>query len=434
MENRRLRSLLAVSLGNGLEMYDFTVFALFAIQIGKAFFPSQDPRTSLLAAFATFGAGFLTRPLGAFVLGRLGDRRGRGPAMVLSMALMGLAVTMLALCPGYARIGLAAPLVALTARLLQGFALGGEVGPTTAYLLECAPLHRRAVYVAVQRGTQLVANICGAVIGVVLASLLSPEAFATIAWRIAVGIGAVVAPFALYMRRNVPEPPAEPAALPCAGSALAPAAGAAGLWRTAVACCLVGAGGTISAYVLSYMVTFGQADLHLPARVALAAQTAGCAAGLVAVFGGAMMSDRWGRRRLILLANLLAAALVPLVFLALLQAPRPAEFILATAAVGALLNFGTGAVITVSTESFPRHVRSMATALAYTVPVTVFGGTTQFAVAWLIGATGSAMVPALYAAAALLLSSLALLFLRETAPVRLGLLSNRNEVPLGAHV
>jgi len=421
--------MIAVSLGNALEYYDFTIYALFAIQIGATFFPSHDPQTSLLASLATFGAGFLSRPLGALVIGRMGDRRGRGPAMVLSMALMGFAIALLVLCPGYDRIGYAAPAIAVTSRLIQGFALGGEVGPTTAYMLEWAPLHRRGLYVSLQRATQLLANMAGALAGMLLAALLSAEAFADYGWRIAVGLGAVIAPYAVYARRNMPEPEA-PA--PHLDDTLASQRN--GPVRAALVCLFAGMGGTISAYVLNYMTTLGQSALHLSPTVALTAQAIGCAVGIGAVFCGAALSDRWGRRPLILGGYFIAAVLVPIAFGVLLEHPGPQAFIVATSVVSVLLNLPNAVIITVMAESFPHRVRSLATSLAYTMPVTIFGGSTQFVVAWLTGITGTAMVVAWYASGALLIGCVAVLFLRETAPARLGHLDSAQPTPSASHV
>lgn len=129
----------AVAVGNGLQFYDFVTYAFFASQIGNTFFPSKTAGVSLLSSLATFGVGFLTRPLGAIVIGRFGDRAGRKPAMLLSLCLIGVAVTGLSLTPSYASIGALAPVLVIVFRLLQGFALGGEVGPSTALLLEAAP-------------------------------------------------------------------------------------------------------------------------------------------------------------------------------------------------------------------------------------------------------------------------------------------------------
>jgi MFS family permease len=144
----------AVVAGNALEFYDFLVFSFFAIQIGQVFFPGGSPTASLLKTLAVFGAGFLTRPLGGVVIGPLSDRIGRKPTMLFTFALMGLSVAGLALTPSYAAIGLAAPVLVLVFRLTQGFALGGEVGPTTAFLLEAAPKDRRGLYVSLQHAPQ----------------------------------------------------------------------------------------------------------------------------------------------------------------------------------------------------------------------------------------------------------------------------------------
>jgi MFS family permease len=141
------RHVAAVCVGNALEFYDFVTYAFFAAQIGRCFFPSNARDLSLLASLATFGAGFLTRPLGAWVIGRMGDRRGRKPAMLLSFTLIGIATLGLPLTPSYESIGVLAPILVIGFRLLQGFALGGEVGPSTAFMMESAPVHRRGLEV-----------------------------------------------------------------------------------------------------------------------------------------------------------------------------------------------------------------------------------------------------------------------------------------------
>ncbi len=144
------RLVAAVVVGNALEFYDFLTYAFFAVYIGRAFFPSNVPTASLLASLGTFGVGFVTRPIGGLVIGRIGDRLGRKPAMILSFSLMGVAITGLALTPPHSMIGIAAPMLVIFFRMLQGFALGGEVGPTTAFLLEAAPPERRGFYTSFQ--------------------------------------------------------------------------------------------------------------------------------------------------------------------------------------------------------------------------------------------------------------------------------------------
>ena len=200
-----LRKVFAVGVGNALEFYDFITFSFFAIQIGHSFFPESQTSHGLLYSLATFGVGFLTRPLGGLVIGMYGDRVGRKPAMVLSFALMGASILGLALTPSYAQIGIAAPILLVTFRLVQGFALGGEVGPTTAFLVEAAPPYRRGLYVSLQFMTQDLAVLAAGLAGFVLTSWLTPAALDAWGWRIALLIGATIVPIGLHMRRSLPE-------------------------------------------------------------------------------------------------------------------------------------------------------------------------------------------------------------------------------------
>ena len=200
-----MRAAFSATIGNMLEFYDFITYAFFAIQIGHAFFPAQSEYGSLMLSLATFGAGFITRPIGGVVLGIYSDRVGRRPAMLLSFALMGGAILVLALTPSYNSIGIAAPIIAIAARMVQGFALGGEVGPTTAYLMEIASPERRALVIAWQPTSQEIAATAGALVGVILSKTMEAEALDAYGWRIAFLIGAACLPFGLWMRRTLPE-------------------------------------------------------------------------------------------------------------------------------------------------------------------------------------------------------------------------------------
>ena len=195
----------AATIGNALEFYDFLTYAFFSIQIGHAFFPSQTAYGSLMLSLATFGAGFLTRPLGAFVIGNYADRVGRKPAMMLCFVLIGCAIVGMALLPTYARIGVAAPILAIVARMIQGFSLGGEIGTNTAYLAEAAPAAKRGLIVSWQGASQYLALIAGGLVGTLLTTVLPPAALEAYGWRIAFLLGAAVVPFGFWLRSRLPE-------------------------------------------------------------------------------------------------------------------------------------------------------------------------------------------------------------------------------------
>ena len=262
---------LAVVLGNGLEFYDFLCYAIFAVYIGKTFFPAHDPAISLLLSLATFGIGFVTRPIGGIILGGLGDRIGRKPAMLISFALMGAGMLGVALTPSYAAIGLAAPILVLLFRLVQGFALGGEVGPTTAYLIEAAPPERRGFYGAMQYASQDAAVLIASLVGVALSFSLPLADLESWGWRIAFLAGVVIVPFGILIRKGLPETlhAADDAALaPDATSGdLALHARIRPYLKVLICGLLLLASTTIGNYVLDYMATYSLVTLHLPAHI-----------------------------------------------------------------------------------------------------------------------------------------------------------------------
>ncbi|MBI1211029.1 MAG: MFS transporter, partial [Alphaproteobacteria bacterium] len=258
------RHVAAVVLGNALEFYDFLTYSFFAVYIGRAFFPSDDPSASLLASLATFGAGFVTRPIGGFVIGIMADRIGRKPAMIMSFTMMGVAITGLALTPSYATIGALAPVLVIGFRLLQGFALGGEVGPTTAFMIEAAPPNRRGFYAAMQAWTQDIAVLSASLIGFILANFMSDQELQDWGWRIALLLGASIVPFGLALRRNLPET----FSMATSGTKRPPLRP---YFRVIILGLMLLASATIGAYVLDYMTTYAIHTLKMPANISFAA-------------------------------------------------------------------------------------------------------------------------------------------------------------------
>ena len=407
------RQVVAVVTGNALEFYDFVTYAFFAAQIGRTFFPSDTPGTSLLASLATFGAGFLTRPLGALVIGRYADRAGRKPAMLLSFWLMGVAVIGLPLVPSYASIGIAAPLLVIAFRLLQGFALGGEVGPNTAFLMEAAPARHRGFYVSLQATSADIAVLIAGLVGVLLANVLAPAQLDAWGWRLALLPGAVIVPFGLMLRRSLSETlhRAPPAAAPVTSRSYL---------RIAIVSVLLIATATTTNYLLGYMKTYATFTLGMPESLAFGATVALGAAGLVFDPLGGILSDRYGRRRMMLLPWLLLGVMVLPGFW-LIEHFRSGPVLWAVVAVLASASTiaGTTALVSI-TESLPPHVRAGGFGLIYATSIAVFGGSTQFMTAWLTRLTGDPLVPAWYVLGILAIGLLALSRQPETAPVRTG--------------
>ena len=407
----KARHVAAVVVGNALEFYDFLTYAFFAAQIGRTFFPSADPTSSLLASLATFGAGFLMRPVGALVIGRLGDRLGRKPAMLLTFVLMGVAMVGLALTPSYRAIGMAAPALAILCRLVQGFALGGEVGPNTAYLIEAAPPRRRGLYVAFQFMSQDIAILASGLVGLALSSAMNDAALDAWGWRVAFLLGAVIIPFGLLLRRELAETLSIARSGPAAGPT--PAIG-----RVVVLGLAMLTGGTVVTYVINYLTTYASSTLHMATRVSFLPTVAMGLTGVIFAPVGGWLSDRFGRRPVMIAPwALLLFAAIPGFWL--LDRERTVLALVGMAVAfrfAGVLSFPS--VMVSVAESLPARMRSGALGLIYALAISVFGGTTQFGVAWLTRATGSPLAPGWYMTAAVAIGLLAMTLTPETAPAK----------------
>ncbi len=408
------RQVLAVVVGNALEFYDFLTYAFFAAQIGRTFFPSASAENSLLMSLATFGAGFITRPIGAVVIGSIGDRVGRKPAMLLSFSMMGIAIIGLALTPSYRVLGMVAPILVICFRLLQGFALGGEVGPTTAFMIEAAPPERRGFYGSLQFATQDVAVLSAGGVGTILASLLSAQQLDDWGWRIAFLIGACIVPFGLYIRRGLNETLKAPAA----DEADAAPARIRPYLRIAVLGLLMLLGGTVSVYVLTYMTTYASVTLHMKANAAFGATLV---IGLVEVcfdMTSGWLSDKVGRKPVIITSWVVLVFSVLPGFALISHLRTPTALLGVSAFLAMLHSLGSPPILVSITESIPRCIRSGMVATIYALSISIFGGSTQFTITWLIHATGSPLAPAWYMTGAIVIGLVATAFIEESAPVK----------------
>ena len=406
------RLVAAVVVGNALEFYDFLTYAFFAVYIGRAFFPSNVPTASLLASLGTFGAGFVTRPIGGLVIGRIGDRLGRKPAMILSFSLMGVAITGLALTPPHSMIGIAAPMLVIFFRMLQGFALGGEVGPTTAFLLEAAPLERRGFYTSFQSWSQHLSILISGLVGFGLANALSQQQLEDFGWRIAFLFGAAIVPFGLIVRRSLPETFHAPGGSKSKRTSLRPHL------SVAVLGVMLLANATIGTYINSYMTTYAIATLHMPANVAFAATVVVGLCGVAFDLVSGALSDRIGRKPMMLVPGVLLLVSILPAFYLIAHYRTAATLLGATALLSSLIALSSCPVVTWLTESLPAAIRSSGVAIVYAVSIAAFGGTTQYAVTWLIKLTGNALTPAWYWTAATIIGIAAVIATRESAPLK----------------
>jgi MFS family permease len=395
----------SVAAGNALEFYDFVTYAFFATQIGRALFPG-DKTSTLLLSLATFGVGFLTRPLGGLIIGRLADRRGRKPAMLLSFGMMGLAMTGLALTPSYAQIGMAAPIIAVLFRLMQGFALGGEVGPNIAYLIEAAPPNRRGLYISLNFASADLAVLLAGLIGLGLSSALDTSQLESWGWRAAFLLGATIVPLGLRLRRTLVEtlPPEEVDVAP----------GAAGpVWLLAGAGLLIIAGATVSNYTLEYLTTYAQGTLHMPVPTAFGATVVLGSVGVAGDLAAGWLSDRFGAKRVLVLPWLLLIVSIVPVF-RVLEATRTSTALLASTAVLTTLHIlGSSPAVIHFVSALPARARAGAIGVVYALAIAIFGGTTQLAETLLIRWTGSPIAPAWYIMGAVVIALVGALSIPE---------------------
>ena len=409
------RAVAAVILGNALEFYDFTTYAFFATSIGETFFPSKDPIASLLSSLAIFGIGFATRPIGGIVIGAFADRAGRKPAMILTIAMMAAGMLMLAATPSYASIGVWAQVIVISGRLIQGFALGGEVGPSTAYLLEAAPPAHRGFIASWQIASQGIASLFAGTVGFVLAKTLSDHSMQEWGWRIPFLLGVAIVPVGLVIRNHLPETAGE-------GSDAAAAASTLDVLRRLLRDhgrmlllnFLVIMAATVSNFVGTNMPTYAKATLGLSLAASTGTTIALGAASVVFPLAGGWLADRVGRRPVMIAPRVAIVVLAVPAFAFLVHDPRAGNVYAVTFLLSALSSLNAAAVIVGIPESLPRAVRSAGLSIVYAFSVTIFGGTTNYVINKLIAVTGDKLAPAYYLVVLSVVGAVAAFLMPET--------------------
>jgi len=385
-----------VSVGNFLEMYDFMVFGYYAASIAKTYFPSGSEFLSLMLSLATFGAGFLMRPLGAIVLGSYLDRQGRRKGLILTLALMALGTLSIAVTPSYAQIGLMAPLLVVAGRLVQGFSAGVELGGVSVYLSEIATPGHRGFFVSWQSASQQPAVMLAAIFGIVLSSTLPAAAMDTWGWRIPLLAGCLLIPFVYRMRRTLPETDEFLARTrhPATAEILRTLTTN---WRIVAVGTMLSTMTTVTFYMITaYTPTFGSAVLHLAAIDNLIVTLCVGVANFILLPTMGALSDRIGRRPVMLACTGMALLTAYPAMLWLVSAPSFARLMAVELWFAAFYASYNGAMVAYLTELMPVEVRTAGFSLAYSLATAVFGGFTPAICTWLIHETSNRAIPGVW--------------------------------------
>ncbi|WP_158896836.1 MULTISPECIES: MFS transporter [unclassified Pseudomonas] len=392
----KVGAILRVTSGNFLEQFDFFLFGFYATYIARVFFPSDSEFASLMMTFAVFGSGFLMRPLGAIVLGAYIDQVGRRRGLIVTLAIMASGTVLIALVPGYAQIGLSAPALVLLGRLLQGFSAGAELGGVSVYLSEIATPGRRGFYTSWQSASQQVAIVVAAGLGYVLNASLSAQQLTDWGWRLPFVVGCLIVPFIFFIRRSLAETEDfkkrrhHPSVREVFRSMRQN-------WVLVVAGGLLASMTTTTFYLITvYTPTFGRTVLHLSASDSLIVTLFVGVSNFIWLPIGGSVSDRIGRRPLLLgIASLALLTAYPA--MAWLAAAPSFERMLAVLLYFSMF-FGcyNGAMVAALTEVMPAEVRVAGFSLSFSLATALFGGFTPAVSTFLVNATGDKASPAFW--------------------------------------
>ncbi|MBJ9673452.1 MFS transporter [Burkholderia gladioli] len=425
-QRRRFRRILASTLvGNMLEFYDLFIYGIFAAILAKAFFPTGDAYTAMLATAATFGISYFIRPLGAIVIGGHADRHGRKSAMMLTIWLMGLGTLVIACAPSYAMLGAGGTLILVLGKILQGFSAGGEFGSTVSFVTEHAPSGMKGYFASYQVVGIGLATGLASIVGLGTTHLMTPETLLSWGWRVPFMIGLAIVPFGYWIRRRVDETPEFEASRhersplrETLATAKSRIAAAIGLYSLAAS----------TNYLLGVFVPlYAQKVLGLsPADSMLGA--IGYAVAqifLPPVFGA--LSDRVGRLALITAGTLLTLALTMPAFYLMVAQPTVGVYVLCITGLTACVMVFQGAMPAFVAELFPHGMRTTCIAIVHNLTFAVFGGLSLMICTWIANETGSKFVPAWYVMVTAAVALTCILWFRlryQPAPIEKNSLNN----------
>lgn len=404
-KSARCGDIVAVSIGNALDWFEIVVYGYFASIIATLFFPTDAPGISLLLTFLTFGVTFVVRPLGAVVLGAYADRHGRKAAIQLSIVMMAAASAAIVLVPTYQSIGIFAPAVLVAARLLQGFAVGGEFGSATAFLAE-KDEKRRGYFASWQFASQGVSAVLATAFGVAITGGLSSAQINAWGWRLPFLFGLLIAPVGYYIRQRVQESVEFKSTPPLQSVAVS-------IFRERRLRLLTATGlvvlGSVATYTIIFIPTYAARHLGLTASYSFAAAMLTAAIQVVIVPFVGMLSDRIGRFSISTGAAVITACLSYPLFVWLSYAPTFEKLLSVQIALVVLTAFYIGGLPALMAELFPVRMRATGLSISYSVAVAVFGGFAPVIDVWLIEATGNVIAPSYYLVVAAIVSLLSLL-------------------------
>jgi MHS family proline/betaine transporter-like MFS transporter len=401
----RKKVILAGLVGNVMEWYDFAVYGFFASIIGVHFFPSENPAISLIAAFGAFAAGFLVRPLGGLLIGRIGDKIGRKRAMVISVMAMAVPTVLIGLMPTYQTIGMAAPVLIVVLRIVQGLSVGGEYTSSLIFLAEHAKPGRRSRISIWGMWGATAGTLLGSAIGALISDVLTADQLLNWGWRVPFLMGSLVAITGYLIRRSIHDTAP-------VGASKTPIQDTFGKHKMPVIkLALVNVGFGVAFYAaFVYSVTYIKTIDKLPESIALNLNTLSMVILLALLPASAWLSDRFGRKPLIVLGSaLLTFGAIPIFHL--LHTTDPVVIFLGELSFVIAIAIMAGGLVATNVELMPAAIRCTGLAFAYNASIGFFGGTTPMIVAWLIHTTGDPISPAYWVAAAGLISLLTAVFL-----------------------
>lgn len=412
------RAVVCTVIGNSLEWFDFAVYAYFSTIIAGHFFSQTDHATALIKTFAVYGIGFVSRPLGAIFFGRLGDMKGRKVALLVALPMMGLGTAAIGFLPTYSMIGIAAPILLVACRLIQGFSTGGEGGNAIAYLLEWAPSNRRALYSSFTHATSILGTLLGSGLAAILSTALTQNSLEVWGWRVPFLVGGlIIAPLGYYLRSQMEETPRfeevkrhdDSTSSPSTATAFSP-------WVCGLLSLGILGAWFVSYYVLLvYVPVFVTVHGHISRANALWMTSAGFTVEIASIIGSAYVSDRIGRKPLLIFGSVSLVVFSYPMFLLFLNSSHVLAIGIVICLCGGLIGIFAGTCTALIAELFPTRLRTTGVSIAYGLGAAIFGGFAPMISESLVKVSGSPISPSYFVIFAALITLASILSVKETA-------------------